>query len=37
MPPERHFPVSVVIIHGVFAVTTVVIVLLTTLKVVGGH
>lgn len=36
MPPERHFPVSVVIIHGVFAVTTVIIVLLTTLKVVGG-
>jgi hypothetical protein len=36
MPPERHFPVSVVIIHGVFAVTTVVIVLLTTLNVMGG-
>jgi len=35
MPPERHFPVSVVIIHGVFAVTTVIIVLLTTLKVIG--
>jgi hypothetical protein len=35
MPPERHFPVSVVIIHGIFAVTTVIIVLLTTLKVVG--
>jgi hypothetical protein len=36
MPPERNFPVSVVIIHGVFAVTTVVIVLLTTLNVMGG-
>jgi hypothetical protein len=36
MPPERHFPVSVVIIHGVFAVTTVIIVLLTTLNVTGG-
>jgi hypothetical protein len=36
MPPERHFPVSVVIIHGVFAVTTVTIMLLTTLKVIGS-
>jgi hypothetical protein len=36
MPPERHFPVSVVIIHGVFAVTTVIIMLLTTLKVIGA-
>src|SRR5215467_1831905 len=28
VPPERHFPVSVVIAHGVFAVTTVVLVVL---------
>ena len=32
-PPERNFPVAVVICHGVFAVTTVVLVLLTTLGV----
>ncbi len=36
VPPERHFPVPVVIGHGVFAVTTVVLVLLTTLGV-GGN
>jgi hypothetical protein len=35
VPPERHFPVSVVIAHGLFAVTTVTLVLLTTLGV-GG-
>jgi hypothetical protein len=35
VPPERHFPVSVVIAHGVFAVTTIVLVLLTVLGV--GH
>lgn len=35
VPPERHFPLAVVIGHGVFAVTTVVLVLLTTLGV-GG-
>jgi hypothetical protein len=33
VPPERHFPVPVVILHGVFAVVTVVLVVLTTL----GH
>jgi hypothetical protein len=33
VPPERHFPVSVVIGHGVFAVTTIVLVLLTVLGV----
>jgi hypothetical protein len=32
-PPERNFPVAVVVCHGVFAVTTVVLVLLTTLGV----
>ena len=31
IPPERHFPVSVVILHGVFATATVVLVLLTAL------
>jgi len=31
VPPERHFPVSVVIAHGLFAVTTIVLVLLTVL------
>ncbi len=31
IPPERHFPVSVVILHGVFAMATVVLVLLTAL------
>jgi hypothetical protein len=36
VPPERHFPLPVVIGHGIFAVTTVVLVLLTALGVVGG-
>jgi len=31
VPPERHFPVPVVIAHGVFAVTTVTLVALTAL------
>ncbi len=31
VPPERHFPRPVVIIHGVLAVTTVVLVLFTVL------
>jgi hypothetical protein len=31
VPPERNFPVSVVVVHGVFAVTTVTLVLITTL------
>jgi hypothetical protein len=31
VPPERYFPLSVVIIHGVLAVSTVVLVLLTAL------
>jgi hypothetical protein len=29
VPPERHFPAPVVVIHGVFAVATVLLVLLT--------
>jgi len=33
VPPERHFPVTVVIGHGLFAVATVVLVLLTILGV----
>jgi hypothetical protein len=33
VPPERHFPVSVVIGHGVLALTTVTLVLLTNLGV----
>jgi hypothetical protein len=36
VPPERHFPLAVVIGHGVFAVTTVVLVLLTALGVGGA-
>ncbi|MCP2280917.1 hypothetical protein [Nocardia amikacinitolerans] len=32
-PPERHFPVAIVAAHGVLAVTTVVLVLLTALGV----
>jgi hypothetical protein len=31
VPPERHFPVSIVIAHGVFAFATIVLVLLTVL------
>ena len=31
IPPERHFPLPVVILHGVFAVATVILVLLTAL------
>jgi hypothetical protein len=34
-PPERHFPVPVVVIHGILAVTTLVLVLLTALGVDG--
>jgi len=36
VPPERHFPVPVVIGHGVLAATTIVLVLLTTLGVGGS-
>ena len=36
VPPERHFPLSVVIGHGIFAVTTVVLVLLTVIGI-GEH
>lgn len=35
-PPERNFPLPVVIIHGVFAVTTLTLVLLTALGAGGG-
>jgi hypothetical protein len=35
-PPERHFPMPVVIAHGIFAVTTILLVLLTALRVVGS-
>jgi hypothetical protein len=35
-PPEQHFPVSVVTLHGVLAVTTVLLVLLTALEVGGS-
>jgi manganese efflux pump family protein len=34
-PPERHFPLPVVVVHGLMAVTTLVLVLLTALDV-GG-
>jgi hypothetical protein len=30
-PPERHFPLPVVVVHGILAVTTLVLVLLTAL------
>jgi hypothetical protein len=33
VPPERHFPVSVVIVHGLLAFTTATLVLLTNLDV----
>ncbi len=36
VPPERHFPLSVVIGHGVFAVATIVLVVLTLLGVGGS-
>jgi len=36
VPPERHFPLSVVIGHGIFAVVTVVLVLLTVIGI-GEH
>jgi len=36
VPPERHFQVSVVIAHGIFAVTTVVLVVLVFLGVGGS-
>jgi hypothetical protein len=36
VPPERHFPVAVVIGHGLFAFTTITLVLLTTLGVGGS-
>jgi hypothetical protein len=35
-PAEQHFPVAVVGLHGVLAVTTVILVLLTALKVGGS-
>jgi manganese efflux pump family protein len=35
-PAEQHFPVSVVALHGVLAVTTVLLVLLTALEVGGS-
>ena len=31
VPPERHFPVPVVVAHGIFATTTILLVLLTAL------
>jgi manganese efflux pump family protein len=33
LPAEQHFPVAVVVLHGLFAVTTLVLVLLTALEV----
>jgi hypothetical protein len=36
VPPERHFPVSVVIGHGLFAVATIVLVVLTIIGVGGS-
>jgi manganese efflux pump family protein len=35
-PPEQHFPLSVVALHGVLAVTTVALVLLTAIDVGGS-
>ena len=31
VPPERHFPLSAVVLHGVLAVTTVILVVVTVL------
>ncbi len=36
VPPERHFPLSVVIGHGVFALVTIVLVVLTLLGIGGS-
>jgi hypothetical protein len=36
VPPERHFPLPVVIGHGILAATTIVLVLLTTLGIGGS-
>jgi hypothetical protein len=36
VPPERHFPVPVVIAHGVFATATVTLVVITALGVAGS-
>ena len=36
MPAEQHFPVPIVVIHGLVAATTLVLVLLTALKVGGS-
>ncbi|HEY1643431.1 MAG TPA: hypothetical protein VGG35_22290 [Streptosporangiaceae bacterium] len=36
VPPERHFPVAVVILHGVCAAVTIVLVVLTALEVGGS-
>jgi hypothetical protein len=36
VPPERSFPVPVVVIHGIFAVVTIVLVVLTALGVGGS-
>jgi manganese efflux pump family protein len=35
-PPERHFPLPVVIGHGLFATVTIVLVVLTALNVGGS-
>jgi len=36
VPPERHFPAPVVLVHGIFAGVTILLVLLTALGVGGG-
>ena len=36
VPPERHFPLPVVIGHGILAVTTVVLVVFTALGAAGS-
>ncbi|MEV6833858.1 hypothetical protein AB0N17_04940 [Streptomyces sp. NPDC051133] len=36
VPAERHFPVAVVVAHGLFAVVTLVLVLLTALGIGGS-
>lgn len=36
VPPERNFPIVVVLCHGIFAVVTVILVLLTAFDIVGG-
>jgi hypothetical protein len=35
-PPERRLPIALVIVHGLFAVTTLMLTLLTALEIAGS-